>query len=60
MLSDKDAQKLILENARLRENMIPHCRGCRRLSRHPCMAFYRCPRLGIVNPDTDGCSKKEE
>lgn len=57
-LSDRDVQKLILENAKLKENHIDHCRGCTNLGRHPCGAFFHCPYLGVVDPDKDGCSKR--
>lgn len=59
-MSDRDIQRLILENARLRANQIPHCRGCGRLTVHPCGAFAWCPMLGAVDPDVDGCSKRKE
>lgn len=59
-MSDRDIQRLILDNARLRANQIPHCRGCAKLTKHPCGAFYYCPRLGAVDPDVDGCSKRED
>lgn len=58
-MSDRDVQKLILENARLRANQLPHCRGCAKLTMHPCGAFCWCERMGAVDPDVDGCSKKE-
>ena len=57
-MSDRDVQKLILENIRLKNDRIPHCRGCGKLQVHPCGAFYYCPRLGAVNPDIDGCTKR--
>ncbi len=58
-MSDRDIQTLILNNARLRSNQLPHCRGCVHLSLHPCGAFAWCKRLGAVDPDVDGCSKRE-
>lgn len=58
-MSDRDIQRLVLDNARLRANQLPHCRGCKRLTMHPCGAFAWCERLGAVDPDVDGCSKKE-
>lgn len=58
-MSDRDIQRLILDNARLRENQMTHCRGCAKLTRHPCGAFAWCERLGAVDPDVDGCSKRE-
>ena len=57
-MSDRDIQTLILENARLRKDRLPHCRGCRNLTVHPCGAFAWCDRLGAVDPDVDGCSKR--
>ena len=59
-MSDKDVQKLILENARLRASKIRNCRGCGNLTVHPCGAFYWCKRLGAVDPSRDGCSKRVE
>lgn len=58
-MSDRDIQRLILDNARLRENQMTHCRGCARLTLHDCGAFFWCERLGAVDPDVDGCSKRE-
>ena len=58
-MSDRDVQKLILENMRLRKDQLPHCRGCCRLTMHPCGAFAWCEWLGAVDPDVDGCSKRE-
>lgn len=57
-LTDREVQRLLLENARLRANNIPHCRGCKRLKLHPCGAWHYCPILGPVDPDIDGCSKR--
>ena len=59
-MSDREVQKLILENGRLKANSIGHCRGCVNLTVHSCGAFYWCSRLGAVDPDVDGCSKREE
>lgn len=58
-MSDRDIQTLILDNARLKSNQLQHCRGCANVSVHPCGAFYWCKRLGAVDLDTDGCSKRE-
>ena len=58
-MSDRDIQRLILDNARLKENQLMHCRGCAKLKRHDCGAFFYCPMLGAVDPDTDGCTKRE-
>ena len=58
-MSDRDTAKVMLENARLKKNQLPHCRGCKHLSAHPCGAFLWCRRLGAVDPDVDGCSKRE-
>ena len=57
-MSDRDVQTLILENARLRKDRLPHCRGCRELKLHPCGAFAWCEKLGAVDPDADGCSRR--
>ncbi|MBO7669050.1 MAG: hypothetical protein J6S60_00540 [Oscillospiraceae bacterium] len=57
-MSEQDVAKIMLENARLRKNQLPHCRGCELLTVHPCGAFAWCPRLGAVDPDVDGCSKR--
>ena len=58
-MSDRDVAKVMLENARLRKNQLPHCRGCAKLTVHPCGAWHWCPMLGAVDPDVDGCSKRE-
>lgn len=58
-MSDRDIQRLILDNGRLRANQLPHCRGCAKLAVHPRGAFAWCPMLGAVDPDVDGCSKRE-
>lgn len=58
-MSDRDIQRVMLENARLRASQIGHCRGCKRLTVHPCGAFAWCKVLGAVDPDRDGCSKRE-
>lgn len=58
MLSDEDIRNLILENISLKNTKIEHCKGCRNLNLHPCGAFYWCDRLGAVDPNRDGCSKK--
>ena len=57
-MSDREITRVMLENARLRKDQLPHCRGCERLRPHPCGAFAWCPRLGAVDPDVDGCSKR--
>ena len=59
-MSDRELQRLVLENIRLRADRLPHCRGCELLTVHPCGAFAWCPRLGAVDPDADGCSKRKE
>ena len=59
-MSDREITKVMLENARLRKNQLPHCRGCAKLTKHPCGAFAWCPMLGAVDPDVDGCSKRKE
>ena len=59
-MNDRDARALILENARLRKNQLPHCRGCEDPRMHDCGAFHFCHRLGAVDPDTDGCSRRKE
>ena len=59
-MSDREVGKVMLENARLRKNQLPHCRGCKHMTMHDCGAFYYCQRLGAVDPDRDGCSKREE
>ena len=58
-MGDADIRRLILENAKLKHNQHQHCRGCANLTIHDCGAFYYCPRLGAVDPDIDGCSKRE-
>ena len=58
-MSDRDIQRLILDNGRLRKDQLKHCRGCAKLTAHPCGAFAWCERLGAVDPDVDGCSKRE-
>lgn len=50
--------RLRKENRELREQGGPKCRGCKRLERHPCGAFWQCPALGIVDPERDGCSRR--
>lgn len=57
-MSDREITRVMLENARLRKDQLPHCRGCENLKLHPCGAFAWCPRLGAVDPDMDGCSKR--
>lgn len=59
-MSDREIQRLVLENACLKGRAMPTCRGCAKLYRHPCGAFMACPRLGAVDPDRDGCTKREE
>ena len=59
-MNDREARALIMENVRLRKNQLPHCRGCAELRLHDCGAFHYCPRLGAVDPDADGCSKRKE
>ncbi len=59
-MSDREITRVMLENARLRKNQLPHCRGCAKLTVHPCGAFAWCPMLGAVAPDVDGCSKRKE
>lgn len=58
MMTDRDIQRLVLENARLRGRAMPTCRGCAHLFLHPCGAFMACPMLGAVDPDKDGCTKR--
>lgn len=58
-MSDQSIQKIILENERLkRSKILLHCRGCSRLTVHPCGAFMWCPIMGAVNPDADFCSRR--
>ena len=59
-MSDREITRVMLENARLRKDQLPHCRGCAKLTVHPCGAFAWCPMLGAVDPDVDGCIKREE
>ena len=59
-MSDREVQKVMLENMKLRKDQLPHCRGCAKLKMHDCGAFAWCERLGAVDPDRDGCSKREE
>jgi len=58
-MSDREMRQMILDNARLRANQLPHCRGCSNVKLHPCGAFYWCDRLGAVDLDVDGCSKRK-
>lgn len=58
-MGDREIAQVILENARLRKDRLPHCRGCKMLTVHPCGAFAWCEKLGAVDPDVDGCSKRE-
>lgn len=59
-MSDAEVRRLILENGRLRANQLPHCRGCKHVRLHECGAFWYCPKLGAVDLDVDGCSKRKE
>lgn len=63
----KEAVDQTLEMNKLRKKVkelearqMQTCRGCVCLKRHDCYVFYWCPRLGYVDPDRDGCSKREE
>ena len=55
--------ELILENGKLRAALAAAldkqtnkpCRSCARLERHDCYTLWRCPILGIVDPERDGC-----
>ncbi len=59
-MSGREINELILENARLRKDALPHCRGCARLREDYTGTFHICPMLGSVDPDKDGCSRRTE
>lgn len=44
----------------LEKDRIKHCISCRRMERHDCYTLYRCPMLGYVDPEKDGCTRHEE
>lgn len=57
-MSGKEINQLVLENARLRKDALPHCRGCARLEEDYTGTFHLCKYLGSVDPDKDGCSRR--
>ena len=64
MMREIDA--LEAENAGLRvqlsvenEKKLQTCRGCTRLKEDYTGTFHMCQRLGSVNPDRDGCTRRE-
>lgn len=44
----------------LEGNQIKHCISCRRMERHDCYTLFRCPMMGYVDPEKDGCTRHEE
>lgn len=53
----KKMQKRVKE---LETHQIKPCKTCRKLQQLDCFTLYRCPKLGYVDPERDGCTRHEE